>query len=258
MPLPSLPSHHVERPFLQYWARTLLDPNDPQNPRWLALELEQVRTAQGRVQGWARDRAFRGARVLDVGCQTGALGIAFAQAGAEVVGVDVEPKFLHAAQLRSGCYGVNPTWLCAAGEALPFETGVFDFVSAVDIVEHVASWPTVVRELARVLAPGGTLYLQGPNRWSPHWWWRDPHYGLAGISMLPEALARWYVTRVRGRPRYDVSVFPVGSSVYRALREAGLASWVEGFPRGESPWWALHGAGMFSLWAEKPRAGSVG
>jgi hypothetical protein len=45
---------------------------------------------------------------------------------------------------------------------------------------------------------------------------------MAGISVLPPALGRFYVTRVRGRPRYDVGVFPVGSRVVRTLEALGL------------------------------------
>ncbi len=63
------------------------------------------------------------------------------------------------------------------------------------------------------------------------------------MSALPHGLGRWYVTRVRGFPRYDVGVLPVGGRVSRWLRDDGLrlvqtpADEAERWWRARAPAW---------------------
>ncbi len=219
------PSHPVlvrERAFLAHWAERLLDPRDPQRPRWLALELGQLERNRAIATEVARFASLDGARVLDVGCQLGALPIALAERGASVVGLDVDDALLDGARLRAQCYGARAEFVRAVGESLPFEDARFDVVTFVDVIEHVRDPRASVRELSRVLRPGGTLYLFGPNRLSLANLRADPHYQLAGVSVLPHALGAFYVTRVRGFPRYDVGVLPIGGQVARWLEADGL------------------------------------
>ncbi len=240
-----------ERPFLDHWAATLLDPRDPQRPRWLALELDQIvrnRSIATEVSDFAR---LDGAEALDVGCQLGALPVALAERGARVTGVDVDDGLLDGARRRCDCYGAAATFVKAKAEALPFEDARFDVVTFVDVIEHVDDARAAVRELARVLRPGGVLYLFGPNRFSPANLRSDPHYRLAGVSALPHDLGRWYVTRVRGFPRYDVGVLPVGGRVSRWLRDDGLrlvqtpADDAERWWRGRAIPWGVAGARLW-------------
>lgn len=216
-------THDPEREFVAYWEAHLADPRDPQLDRWRALERTQVQRARERYRAdIAAHVALDGARVLDVGCQCGALAVALAESGARVTGLDIDEPLLEGARARARGYGVEASFVCGVGERLPFGDGAFDLVTMVDVIEHVEDIERSLRECARVLAPGGTLYLQGPNRWSPKWFWRDPHYQLFGISVLPPSVGRFYVTRMRGRPRYDVGTFPVGWRVLRSLRAIGL------------------------------------
>ncbi|MFO0609587.1 MAG: class I SAM-dependent methyltransferase [Polyangiales bacterium] len=211
-----------ERPFLAWWAEHLLDPRDPQRPRWLALELDQIARNRSLAAEVTELCALDGAEALDVGCQLGALPVALGERGARVTGVDVDDALLDGARRRCDCYGAAASFVKARAEALPFPTASFDVVTFVDVIEHVEDALSAVRELARVLRPGGVLYLFGPNRLSPANLRADPHYRLAGVSAMPHALGRWYVTKVRGFPRYDVGVLPVGARVSRWLRDDGL------------------------------------
>jgi ubiquinone/menaquinone biosynthesis C-methylase UbiE len=218
-----IPEESVEREFLAFWAEHLLDPRDPQNARWLALEMQQIDRGAALAEELAAHVCFERARVLDVGCQTAGLAIAMARRGANVTGVDVDSTLVRSAEIRARCHGVeNAAFTVAEGEMLPFPSSHFDVVTFVDVIEHVRDATAALREVARVIAPGGTLFLQGPNRWSPRWFASDPHYRMAGISILPPSLGRFYVTTLRRRPRYDVGVFPVGSRVLQSLEQLGF------------------------------------
>jgi len=253
---PDHPALVRERDFLAHWAEHLLDPRDPQRPRWLALELEQIVRNRTIAAAVAEFAPLAGAEVLDVGCQLGALPVALAERGARVTGVDVDDALLDGARRRCGCYGAAATFARAEAEALPFADASFDVVTFVDVIEHVTDARAAVRELARVLRPGGALYLFGPNRFSPANLRADPHYRLAGVSALPPSLGRWYVTRVRGFPRYDVGVLPVGGRVARWLTEDGLtlvqtpADEAERWWRSRAPGWATGATPLARAWGK--------
>lgn len=96
-------------------------------------------------------------RLLDVGCGTG-LNVAEAGAWADAVGVDVSDEALRFSRAR----GVAVSK--ASIEALPFPDGAFDVVTCFDVLYHraVEDDARAVRELARVLAPGGLLFVRTP------------------------------------------------------------------------------------------------
>jgi len=232
--------------FLRYWAQELLDPGDPQRERWAALERAQIGRNEGIAAEVERFVSLRGRRVLDVGCQTGALPIALSRLGASVTGVDVDEKLIEGARIRARGHGVEPTFRVALAEALPFPDASFDVVTFVDVIEHVADARAAVREIARVLRPGGTLYLFGPNRLSPSLLRSDPHYQLAGVSAMPHWLGELYVTRVRGFPRYEVGVLPVGAVVERWLAQDGLTV-IDSARDDAARWWDARAPGLPGL-----------
>lgn len=245
-----------ERDFLAWWAEHLLDPADPQRARWLSLELQQIVRNRSIAAELADMVPLEGAEVLDVGCQLGALPVALVERGARVTGVDIDEGLLDGAQRRCRCYGVRATFVKARAEALPWPPNSFDVVTFVDVIEHVDDARASVRELARVLRPGGVLYLFGPNRFAPANLRADPHYQLAGVSAMPRALGRWYVTKVRRFPRYDVGVLPVGGRVSCWLREEGLtlvrspSDDAERWWRAHTPSWTARAVPLARLWGK--------
>ncbi|MFD7876676.1 class I SAM-dependent methyltransferase [Streptomyces sp. NPDC059766] len=104
-----------------------------------------------------------GGRVLDAGCGTGrALGPLRAAVGASgvVVGADLTPAMLEAAA-RAG-QGRNGRLLLADVTALPLRSQSLDAVFAAGLVAHLPRPAENLRELARVVRPGGTLALFHP------------------------------------------------------------------------------------------------
>ncbi|MFE6836735.1 class I SAM-dependent methyltransferase [Streptomyces sp. NPDC057705] len=105
----------------------------------------------------------RGDRVLDAGCGTGraltALRAAVGEAGT-VLGADLTPQMLAAAQ-RAG-RGAEGTLLLADVARLPLGDGVLDAVFAAGLIAHLPDPGANLRELARVVRPGGRLALFHP------------------------------------------------------------------------------------------------
>ncbi|MBI2708362.1 MAG: glycosyltransferase [Actinobacteria bacterium] len=107
------------------------------------------------------DRELAGATVLDVGCGHGWDTRALRDAGASVVGVDLNPVKLRAT-------GV-PLPGSVVGDAgrLPFPDQAFDGVWCSNLLEHVPEPEPLIAEVERVLRPGGWAWLSWTNWWSP-------------------------------------------------------------------------------------------
>ena len=95
-------------------------------------------------------------RILDVGCGTGTM-LAYLSAFGRVQGVDVDEEAVGYCHER-GLLDVS------LGEAakLPFPEGTFDLVTALDVVEHLDDDAAALREMRRVLRPGGYLLVTVP------------------------------------------------------------------------------------------------
>src|ERR1043165_5867137 len=96
-------------------------------------------------------------RILDVGCGTGANLLMLSKYG-EAEGVDISEDALSFCRER----GLDKVRL-GAGEQLPYEDATFDLVTALDVVEHMDDDLAGLREMRRVLRPGGRALLFVPT-----------------------------------------------------------------------------------------------
>ncbi|MCU0523939.1 MAG: bifunctional 2-polyprenyl-6-hydroxyphenol methylase/3-demethylubiquinol 3-O-methyltransferase UbiG [Elainella sp. Prado103] len=111
---------------------------------------------------------WQGLRVLDVGCGGGYTCEFLASRGSIVSGVDPASQCIHAAQEHARSVGQSICYQLGAAEALPFQSGEFDVVVCVDVLEHVADLPQTIQEIQRVLKPQGWFCFDTINRtfWS--------------------------------------------------------------------------------------------
>jgi len=115
--------------------------------------------------GYWRDvtRHFdRRMRMLDVGCGTAWLAEHFD----DYTGVDGSPEAVATAAERG-----RRVLLASVVEPLPFDDGSFDGVVVKDVLEHVDDAVFVVREILRVLLPGGRVFASSPD--AQRWVWDD-------------------------------------------------------------------------------------
>lgn len=115
------------------------------------------RIIAGFVREICRKIKDRAPRILDVGCGTGANLTMLSQFG-DAEGVDISPDALAFCRER-GLKNVRQ----GAAEALPYEDGTFDLVTALDVVEHLDDDLGGLREMRRVLRPGGHVLLFVPT-----------------------------------------------------------------------------------------------
>ncbi|HWS27266.1 MAG TPA: methyltransferase domain-containing protein [Xanthomonadales bacterium] len=132
--------------------------------------------------------SLAGQRVLDIGTGDGQYAIHAALRGAQVTAVDSSQEMLEAARQRADEQGVHLVLQLGNVSKLPFRDDAFDVVLAVTVLCLVPDAELAVREMARVLRPGGRLLLGdlGPyNFWAAGrrlraWlgapFWRNAHF----------------------------------------------------------------------------------
>jgi len=134
---------------------------------YLAYELENEDVFLGLQKLGLKDAGFAkierelmaargGARVLDVGCATGALLAHLRERGWQTFGAEISPSAIHAREAR----GLEVRR--AAVEDCGFESGFFDLVLASHLIEHLNDPKAFVVEIARVLRPGGYFLVTTP------------------------------------------------------------------------------------------------
>jgi len=128
-----------------------------------------------------------GLRVLDVGCGQGIDVYRYALAGARATGVDLTPRHVELAEAHLAAMGLEAEVVQGDAEALPFEDASFDRVSSNGVLHHTPDMPAALREIRRVLVPGGEARVIVYNRSSFHYWLTQVLYeGVLRGGLLQE------------------------------------------------------------------------
>jgi demethylmenaquinone methyltransferase / 2-methoxy-6-polyprenyl-1,4-benzoquinol methylase len=163
----------------------------------------------------ARSVVHEGDEVLDSCCGTGDLAIEAARLGGRVTGLDFSEPMLERARRKAP----ELEWVRGDALALPFADGSFDAATVGFGVRNVADLEAGLRELARVLRPGGRLAVLEITRprglLRPFFrLWFDVMVPLAG-KVLPGGAAYSYLPA-------SVRRFPGPEDLARAIERAGF------------------------------------
>lgn len=122
--------------------------------------LHQINPA--RLQFVERFVVLSGLRVLDVGCGGGILSEALAERGATVVGIDLAESALQAAEAHLAGQAVE--YRLESSRDAVARGEVFDAVTCMEMLEHVADPAAVLRDIHALLKPGGWAFFSTINR----------------------------------------------------------------------------------------------
>lgn len=167
--------------------------------------LHQINPA--RLQFVERFVDLSGLRVLDVGCGGGILSEALAERGASVLGIDLAESALQAAEAHRAGQAVEYRLESSRETAARGE--VFDVVTCMEMLEHVADPAAVLRDIHALLKPGGWAFFSTINR--------------TFKARLGAVYAAEYLLRLvpQGTHQYDWFIKPAELS--RMAERAGLA-----------------------------------
>ena len=144
----------------------LLDPDRPLSLGW--PERYGSAGVTRRIEKLRRLWPLEGHRFLDVGCGNGSYTTEIAAGFDEGVGVEIETERLN--EFRQVLARRRDQRLHVAemsAESLDFPDEYFDVVTAIEVIEHVIDLRQAVKEIYRVLVPGGAFLITAPNRAFP-------------------------------------------------------------------------------------------
>lgn len=153
-----------------------------------------VRAAGERIRGC----------ILENGCGVGMYVEHLSPFGEKVIGLEYDFERAAEAHINS------PHIINAAGESLPLPYGTFDLILSHEVLEHVQDDRAAIREMIRVLQPGGRIVLFCPNRGYPFethgiYWNGKYHFGnKLFVNYLPRFLRDKLAPHVRVYSRHDL------------------------------------------------------
>ncbi|MGD9538377.1 MAG: bifunctional 2-polyprenyl-6-hydroxyphenol methylase/3-demethylubiquinol 3-O-methyltransferase UbiG [Alphaproteobacteria bacterium] len=158
------------------------------NPVRIAYVRDRVTARLGRDP--KAPKPLGGLSLLDIGCGGGLIAEPMTRLGASVTAIDAAAKNIEVAKLHAAQSGLAIDYRHEPAEALAARGEAFDVVLALEVVEHVADLAGFLDACARLLKPGGALFLATLNR--------TPQSFALGIvaaeyvlGLLPRGTHRW-------------------------------------------------------------------
>ncbi|MDX2200927.1 MAG: class I SAM-dependent methyltransferase [Phycisphaerae bacterium] len=238
------------RAYIEYWQESrgrqeetlagIMARPDPE-PMWFDYALSTNYRGRNLYAHFQPHFGERRGRYLDVGCGFGGCLTAFAERGFDVWGIEVAPERI--ALSIANCADIGLSGRVSRDDitdpAIVQRLGQFDVITCTDVIEHVLDVPGALRNMSRMLRPGGTLILEIPNMDSVAFVCSDGHFNLFGITQIDRPTAIEY-HRASFDFDYDVGYYHPLRYYVNELRTLGLAA--EGFaspqhaPRAPMDW----------------------
>jgi len=112
--------------------------------------------------------------VLDAACAQGNFGLLLAEAGRQVVALDINVEFLRYSRAKHERGQVS--WVCGSVVSFPFPDHLFEVILLGEVIEHVAYPEVLVAEALRLVKPDGIIIITTPNRQSKNLKGKSPSF----------------------------------------------------------------------------------
>jgi 2-polyprenyl-6-hydroxyphenyl methylase/3-demethylubiquinone-9 3-methyltransferase len=125
--------------------------------------------------------------VVDIGCGAGTQSALWAQAGHVVHGLDISQELVELARRRATEAGFSIDFRVGTATDLPWAEASMDVCLVPELLEHVQDWRRCLDEFARILKPGGVLFLSTDNKLCP----KQEEFNLPLYSWYPARFKRY-------------------------------------------------------------------
>ncbi len=201
-------------------------------------------------------QAYRGKRLLEVGCGIGLDLARFAQGGADVTGIDLSPRAVALAKQHLAQQGATGQVLQMNAEAMNFADGTFDTVYAHGVVQYTIDPQRMIDEIYRVLKPGGTAIFMLYHRDS--WLMFMSKVTKVGLEHVDAPIFRTFGQRQArtllgafGKVVIVPERFPVATKLHHGLKAAlyngVFVPFFNALPKAITRRWGWH----LMIWATK-------
>jgi demethylmenaquinone methyltransferase/2-methoxy-6-polyprenyl-1,4-benzoquinol methylase len=198
--------------------------------RWLFATIADRYDITTRVLSFGLDRRWKqrlvaladvqpGWRAIDLACGTGDIALEVARRGSAVIGLDITVRMLEIARQKPAAGRVS--WLAGDMMAVPVISGSCDLVTTGYGLRNVPDLPQTLREIYRILKPGGLACSLDFDR--PEAAWLRGVY-LTFLTLFGGPLG-WVLHRRSETYRYipaSIRRYPGASGVARLMRETGF------------------------------------
>ncbi len=159
---------------------------------------------------WINNRTpLTGKNVIDIGCGGGILAESMAKKGAKVTGIDLSDKALKVADLHGLESGITVRYKKIAAEQMAEEeTGQYDVVTCMEMLEHVPDPASIIRACFTLVKPGGHVFFSTLNR--------------NAKSYLFAIIGAEYLLQMLPKGTHDYAKFITPAELSQAIRNAGL------------------------------------
>ncbi len=163
MPFTSSVQSNIKRQVQNFWENSPCDSwftNEPPGTPAFYRSLDEHRyKVHSRLQSAVGFERTTGLRVLEIGCGCGSEAERFARASAHYTAVDLTNAALSITKRRFQLEGLDGRFIQGDAENLPFANNSFDLVYSHGVLHHTPDTARAIREVHRVLSPGGRAVI---------------------------------------------------------------------------------------------------
>jgi SAM-dependent methyltransferase len=176
------PAHEYKGAARANWSAVACGTDAALAARHTREYFEEIERYRYGTQPWTAEAIDRlpvdGRRVLELGFGAGTDHLRLARRVARITGIDLTPQNFVETTRRFAHDGRRPRLAVADMESLPFRAAAFDLVFSFGVLHHTPDIDQALREVTRVLAPGGRAWVAVYHRRSVFFWWSVFGFGF--------------------------------------------------------------------------------